>query len=469
MVAWLNAAADAVGQFFAAMQGKSTYSRAKKQMVDYAKSLDSAADSAKGALAAFDDLNVLNKNSDSSRTVSAGGEVGGKDAFEDAQVNNDILNMAQNCKEVLELLAPYAKGFAEGFLGFFEELGEVVTPTVAEVLKDIVETLSSGDPENAKSWGEAFAKVFTAFLILKGIGASISFISGVGKVVSWIGKLGPIIKGVKDFGLALAGVFSANPDLLATSLYQLGEFLKGTCLDPDTWDGWLGDAYKSITNGWNDFWDNVFVDIEEGFARTFNWSSANEAFNIAGEWFAKMSEDFEEQDWLGIGADLVNGIGSGVKGVIMTVLEPITDNINAIIEDLIEDIDGLVNYFNNKVREIQAAKSGLTLGAGVGAAAIGQSAAVDGVKLPGLANGMVIQGGKPFAAILGDQRFGQTNIETPLSTMLEAFKQANAETGANRGYSGPVYLQVDGQTFAKLQLPYLNGEQQRIGVSLKVT
>ena len=49
--------------------------------------------------------------------------------------------------------------------------------------------------------------------------------------------------------------------------------------------------------------------------------------------------------------------------------------------------------------------------------------------LPRLAGGAVIQGGKPFAAILGDQPRGQTNIETPLATMMEAFKQAQAENG----------------------------------------
>lgn len=51
------------------------------------------------------------------------------------------------------------------------------------------------------------------------------------------------------------------------------------------------------------------------------------------------------------------------------------------------------------------------------------------VSLPRLANGAVIQGGQPFLAWLGDQPRGQTNIETPLATMVEAFKQAQRENG----------------------------------------
>ena len=36
-------------------------------------------------------------------------------------------------------------------------------------------------------------------------------------------------------------------------------------------------------------------------------------------------------------------------------------------------------------------------------------------------------------AVLGDQRHGQTNIETPLPTMVKAFKQALAESGGTSG------------------------------------
>lgn len=47
--------------------------------------------------------------------------------------------------------------------------------------------------------------------------------------------------------------------------------------------------------------------------------------------------------------------------------------------------------------------------------------------IPYLATGAVIPGGRPFPAILGDQRVGQTNIEAPLDTIVEAVKLAIGE------------------------------------------
>ena len=63
--------------------------------------------------------------------------------------------------------------------------------------------------------------------------------------------------------------------------------------------------------------------------------------------------------------------------------------------------------------------------------------------IPGYANGAVLQPNKPHLALLGDQRRG-INIESPLSTMVEAFKAAaqNIEGGFSGNITIPVY--VDG-------------------------
>lgn len=44
-------------------------------------------------------------------------------------------------------------------------------------------------------------------------------------------------------------------------------------------------------------------------------------------------------------------------------------------------------------------------------------------QIPKLADGAVIAPNKPFLAMLGDQTSG-TNIETPLSTMKQAFDES---------------------------------------------
>lgn len=69
--------------------------------------------------------------------------------------------------------------------------------------------------------------------------------------------------------------------------------------------------------------------------------------------------------------------------------------------------------------------------------------ASDNLSIPYLADGAVIPGGHEFIAMLGDQPRGQTNIETPLSTMVDAFKQALSDMGSGNATSNinlDVYL-----------------------------
>ena len=64
-----------------------------------------------------------------------------------------------------------------------------------------------------------------------------------------------------------------------------------------------------------------------------------------------------------------------------------------------------------------------------------------------LATGAVIPPNKEFLALLGDQKQG-VNIETPLDTMIEAFRTALATDGG--GNNQPIILQLDGKTIAKV-------------------
>ena len=66
-------------------------------------------------------------------------------------------------------------------------------------------------------------------------------------------------------------------------------------------------------------------------------------------------------------------------------------------------------------------------------------------KIPMLADGAVIRGGDPFMAVLGDQPRGVTNIETPLPTMVKAFKQAMAECGGMGGGEYTFIAQLNGK------------------------
>ena len=80
------------------------------------------------------------------------------------------------------------------------------------------------------------------------------------------------------------------------------------------------------------------------------------------------------------------------------------------------------------------------------------------VQVPALAKGAVIPGGSPFLAMLGDQRKGQTNIETPLETMIEAFKQAQQDTNINVHFTGTMSQLV------RMLNPQIQKEQKRASI-----
>ncbi len=90
MVNGLNTAIETLSRFMAYMSGKTTYTRAKKQVIDY----KNAVDSANKSLAKFDDLNILDSN-------SSGGETTGADAFETVDIG-EVPNSFKQWKEVYE-------------------------------------------------------------------------------------------------------------------------------------------------------------------------------------------------------------------------------------------------------------------------------------------------------------------------------------------------------------------------------
>lgn len=85
------------------------------------------------------------------------------------------------------------------------------------------------------------------------------------------------------------------------------------------------------------------------------------------------------------------------------------------------------------------------------------------LPIPKLATGAVIPPNREFMAVLGDQKSG-TNIETPLATMVQAFKQALVESGY--GGSNEAVLVLDKDVLGKVVYRLNKAEGTRIGVNL---
>jgi len=121
-----------VSQFFAVLGGKSTFTKAKQVQDEYNKSLGGtakAADKARGALAKFDDLDVLEKQED---TSGGGGDSDntGEDMFEEAPIESQFEELAEKAKEVLsQLFVPLKEAW--------ESQGEFVMESWRYALEEI--------------------------------------------------------------------------------------------------------------------------------------------------------------------------------------------------------------------------------------------------------------------------------------------------------------------------------------------
>lgn len=418
LVGWLNTAVDAMSRFLAALQGKSTYTRAKKQVIDYAKSLNAASAAAKGALASFDQLNVLNKSSGAS-AMAAGGELTGADAFETVAITeNDlaILDLVKDkLKEILDILLPIGIAMAifgvEGPLGTFA--GVLVTVLgLLEFILEYMDAWSNGISfDNLTGMLEGLLAVITGIYILFGPMAA-----GMAMIV---GGIAMVVLAIKD--MIDNGVNAQNSITLAIGAVTA---LVGVFLVFGATVGVIVGAVAAVIAIFG-----VFIAIagngEEALA-----SLKNMCKNFA---------DFFKKLFTGdiIGAmDSLNMAAKDLLNVFIISFESLVNCIIKAINWLIDKINSITFDVPDWVPII----GGETLSPNI--------SKITEVSLPRLADGAVIQGGRPFAAILGDQRFGQTNIETPLPTMVAAFKQALAESGGTGGEYTFV-AQLDGKTIFK--------------------
>lgn len=137
--------------------------------------------------------------------------------------------------------------------------------------------------------------------------------------------------------------------------------------------------------------------------------------------------------WNGVKTATTN-IWNGIKNAVKSPINAIIGFLNTLISGVSSAINGLTGMLNNLNIDIPDWVPG------VGGKSLGFNIPkVNAGKIPYLASGAVIRGGDPFMAVLGDQPRNQTNIETPLPTMIKAVKQAIAESG---GAGGDVSVRV---------------------------
>lgn len=168
--------------------------------------------------------------------------------------------------------------------------------------------------------------------------------------------------------------------------------------------------------------------------------------NIKQWWSTSVSKFFTADYWKALGRRIIDGLLSGLK---------------AAWERVKTWVSNAVNWFGNKFVDAQnsiarsnSGRSG-SFGSGRSGGYGSSRQSIPGINraiVPALARGAVIPPNKEFLAVLGDQKSG-TNIETPLATMVDAFKQAMAESG---GGATTVVIQLDGKEIARSTVKNIN-------------
>lgn len=341
----VTSAVTALGQLFASLTGQSGFVAAKRVNQDYAKSLNSNADSAEKAnkenkklqntLFGFDQINRLNDNSDSSDT--AGNSTAGltpADMFESVPISSKISDFAQKLKDAWKNAD-------------FTEIGQIVGTKLNNALNQI-------------PWGPIQN---TAQKIGKSIG---TFISGFVEVPGLGTNIGKTIGEAINTGIDGINAFLDNTKWDSVGKF-LGDGLNGV-VDTVDWPG-IGHMFAQK-------WNAVFSVVGET-ARTFDWSGfgndlasgVNQAisdFDWAGNGvrvgdFAKGLLDtidtfLEQTDWNRLGRNVASFVShidwSGVAGGIARGIGAAVGAIGAFLGGLIGDaVQDARKYFEKKTEE----------------------------------------------------------------------------------------------------------------------
>ena len=153
----------------------------------------------------------------------------------------------------------------------------------------------------------------------------------------------------------------------------------------------------------------------------------------------------------------------GVKQTFSSVVNIMIDIAEAFVNGFIDGINFIIRGLNSLSLDIPEGVpivGGTTFGVNI--------PTISRVTLPRLAQGAVIPPNREFLAVLGDQKSG-TNIETPLSTMIEAFRTALREMGYGGNGQNEAYLMLDDEILGKIIYRLYNKERNRVGVKLSET
>lgn len=338
---WLTRAINAMNQFIALLSGQSTWTRAKQQQVDYAKSLEKTSGVAKkaaGALAAFDDLNVLQKNDSGS-----GGSGSTAGMYEEVQVSD---KMASKLGKVKDLAKQIKEEFSVGWKKAFEKLG----------IDGQVQNIRS----NLTSIKDSFIDIFSAESVKNAAGNfAVTFVTSLGTIAASFVSIGATIAqnltgGIKkylddnkdDIKKHLTQMFDIGADILLLSASAAAAFAL-------IFSAFGSDSGQQLTANLIQMFSDAFLSVSS-IATQF----ADDILHLLLDPFVNNQDDIATAvqgiiDVLavfsGTVADIVGQVGDGFTVLYKYSISPFVNHFTDGISDL---QDSFLNFWNNNMQPV---------------------------------------------------------------------------------------------------------------------
>lgn len=417
LISLLSTAMNYVGQFFAALTGASTFTKAIKVQENYAKSLNgtaAAAKKAKGSLASIDELNNQSKQDNS----GAGGTVSPNDMFEVAPIESKIAGLASKLKSIFDPIKESLQNWFKNIdfqplINSFEKLKTAIEPLVDDIgdgllwlFENVLEPLGSFVIEDA----------LPAFFNL--LASAVEACNKAFEVIS------PYLNEIWNEVFAPFAAF-------------LGETFVGILNDVSQFFSDMGDMFveKSEEIGTIFEFLKTVLDLV-----SIKWKVCIQAMSGQLKPFLTMVKNIISHV-----IDILSGLIKFITGVFTgnwkQAWEGVKDVLKGILNVIIDIVEGIINIIIGALNAISFDIPDIV--PGIGGKHIGFN--ITPVSLPRLATGTVVpRQSREFAAILGDNN-RETEVVSPLSTMKQAMVEALQESGYYRqSESGDIVINIDG-------------------------
>lgn len=430
LVKVITAVVSQITRLVALISGKSVKAtansaKALNKETSALKGTGNAAKKAASQLAAFDEINQISTDT----ANDAGGGASADAITPDFSYMDDI---SDRLKKIADAVMLIAAGLAlwkigsslPGDLGkILTKLGGILIAVGGLIL--LWESLSDAW-NNGVNWKNLLGSLAGAAALAGGLAIAFGKVgAGIGLVVAGAGMIITAFKDICDNGANLQNTLMLIAGIVATGLGFF--FLTGSVI-PLVIAGiaTVVTAVLALTGNLTEFARNLKDNILGGIIQFIKGA-------FTGDW---------NSAW--------DGVKKVFKGIWNSIVIIAESAVNAIIKGL--------NWLISKINTIKFTVPSWVPGVG-GKSIGGHLSSLSEVHLPRLATGAVIPPNKEFLAVLGDQKSG-TNIETPLATMVEAFKQAMAESG---GGTTTVVIQLDGKEIARSTVKNINNMTRAAG------